>query len=159
MSGLHFLLNKYLNNTPPLKSLGKTPLEQQSGTFAAYSLHFRELLPFKVLLTSIKKFQEIVPMTWVVLQKSIRCYQLSSKQGTDIFVPTVDHFLSEMLSASLRNSSNVRALLCRWRHLLFPPLQSSFFPHSACIFDACREVGHNRLGQISNKYAGAERQR
>lgn len=33
MSGLPVLLNKYSNNTSPLKSLGKTPLKQQPGTF------------------------------------------------------------------------------------------------------------------------------
>lgn len=45
MSGLHVLLNKYLNNTPPLKSLGKIPHKQQSGTFDMRCLGFRELLP------------------------------------------------------------------------------------------------------------------
>lgn len=47
MSRLHILLNKYLSNTPPLKSLGKIPLRQQSGTFDTWSIGFRELLIFK----------------------------------------------------------------------------------------------------------------
>lgn len=47
MSGLPILLNKHLNNTSPLKSLGKIPHKQQSGTFDTCSLDFRELLPFK----------------------------------------------------------------------------------------------------------------
>lgn len=47
MSRVHILLNKYLNNTPPLKSFGKIPLKQQSGTSDTRFLDFRELLPFK----------------------------------------------------------------------------------------------------------------
>lgn len=47
MSRLHILLNKYLSNTPPLKSLEKIPLKQHSGTFDTWSMGFRELFIFK----------------------------------------------------------------------------------------------------------------
>lgn len=156
MSGQHVLLNKHLSNTPPLKSLGKTTLKQQFGTFDMCSLHFRELLPFKSFCLRSRNLKRQFQQLELPCKAVLDAIRLLQTWHTDVFSPTADYFHSEMLSAFLKNSS-VWVLLYRCRHLLFPPLWSSYFPHSACIFDTHRKVSYNCFGQTSKEHAEEER--
>lgn len=155
MSGQHVLLNKHFSNTPPLKSLGKTTLKQHSGISNMCSLHFS-----CYLLSPFAIDQEISKGSSKNFSCPAKQYQMLSglfKYGTQTFSRQQLTIFIQRCYQLLQRTARVRLLLYRCRHLLFPLLWSSYFPHSACIFDTHREVSYNCFGQTSKEHAEEER--